>query len=282
MKNKLWYTLNYPEFNNNAFLYHYTSMSNAFKILDTNSFRLSKLSSTNDTSEAKPKIGVTEKAYEEKLSEIYDYFSKLNQKNIELACFCKDSSKNTLLKTIPDNLKYDDYSGRGFALPRMWAQYAENNKGVCFIFNYEKIIESLNRIKPYIIKTGKVKYVKNFSCFSFESNQIDDIYDNITQHDGTLIGIEMLKNSKQFIDYNYFAKSSDWISENEYRILAFNDSNKNLTINNIKTVLEGIVVGENTDDTDIDIIRLLCEKNKLKNNFDIKKISFNYQGCTIL
>ncbi len=282
LKNKAWYTLNYSGFNEKEFLYHYTSMSTAFKILNTDTLRLSKLSRTNDTSEAKPKISVSEKEYEEKMRIIYDYFSQINQNNIELACFCRDTKKKSSSEKISDSLKYDDYSGRGFALPRMWAQYAENNKGVCFIFNKKSILESMDKLSPFIIKSGNVKYVSSFSSFPFEPKKIDNIYSNITKHTGMLVGVDMLRNSNQFIDYNYFSKSSDWVNENEYRILAFNDSKDNLVLDNVHTFLEGVVVGERTDETDIDIIKLLCEKHKLKSTFDVKKISFNSQGCTIL
>ena len=37
------------------------------------------------------------------------------------------------LHTNSEKIKYNDYTGRGFSLPRMWAQYANNNDGVCFV-----------------------------------------------------------------------------------------------------------------------------------------------------
>ncbi len=147
MSNRVWYTLNYPSFNNNEYLYHYTSVSTAFKILYTNQLRFSKLSKTNDTTESKPKISIANDEDAEKMKDIIEFFLKMNQEKMELMCFSRDSTKSKSKNGIPENIMYDDYFGRGFALPRMWAQYAQNNKGVCFVFNKQRLIDSLKKIR---------------------------------------------------------------------------------------------------------------------------------------
>ena len=45
-----------------------------------------------------------------------------------------------------------------FYLPRMWAQYGENHKGVCFIFDKAKLIKKITKElnNHYFIKHGKI------------------------------------------------------------------------------------------------------------------------------
>ena len=54
----IWMTLFETEFDNRAYLYHYTSFESACRILYGDSLKFSSLSRTNDTIEAKPKIQI--------------------------------------------------------------------------------------------------------------------------------------------------------------------------------------------------------------------------------
>lgn len=54
--NKAWFTLYQDDFNRDGYLYHFTSIEKAALILDSKSLKFSKITSTNDTLEAKPKM----------------------------------------------------------------------------------------------------------------------------------------------------------------------------------------------------------------------------------
>ena len=93
---------------------------------------------------------------------------------------------------------------------------------------------------------------------------------------GELAYLKMLEDNEDFLDYNFFVKNQDWQNENEYRVLAFvadKASNERLAIPEILTCLEGIVLGEKTDETNEKIIKLFV--NSLGLEIDVKRITFN-------
>lgn len=152
-KVNLWLTQFDPEFNRNMFLYHYTSFENACKILYDESLRFSSLSRSNDTLESKPKIKAKNINNEQDLKRIFEHFDKINKSQIQLLCFSKDLSIE--INQINPSKIYDDYTGRGFALPRMWAQYGHNNSGVSIIqqLKYHKSFGQITKNDPNYNRT---------------------------------------------------------------------------------------------------------------------------------
>ena len=121
---ELWRTLYENEFNPNAYLYHYTNISSATKILYYQNLKFSKLTKMNDTLEAKPKISQENAKNSDNIADIVQYFQDTNNK-LQLLCMSRDFGNSRT--TVDEITKYSDFSGRAFALPRMWAQYASNN-----------------------------------------------------------------------------------------------------------------------------------------------------------
>ena len=158
----------------NAVLYHYTSLSGFMGIIGDEMIRFSDLRNSNDLRESLNKCG-------------YKY-----------ACFCL-GNKNT-----------------GFDKPRMWAQYGDNNNGVCIGFNLNKLID---------FNKGK-----NFEHFHIKYKQSQEL---------------------KFGDYNTKEslkhKQSDWMQENEYRFIS--NSEDGLYFN--KNCIDSIYAGWNIRNLDL-------------------------------
>lgn len=126
--NKAWFTVFDEEFDSDKYLYHYTEFSKAFKILDGNCLKFSKINRTNDTLESKLKIcfdKTNDNGFDYfQLSNLVQLFHEICSYNLQLLCFSMD--KKCKNNNVDELTKYSDYSGRGFAMPRMWAQYSNN------------------------------------------------------------------------------------------------------------------------------------------------------------
>ena len=274
-KLNLWSTVYERSIQPCEYLYHYTRIDAAYKILVTNSLKFSSLSKSNDTVEKKLRVKVED---EEVKSEILRMIST-NISFIKLLCFSMDHvfEGNIDELGLTEERRYSDYTGRGFALPRMWAQYSNDNNGVCLAFDKTKLLEMF--MKQHFgakILEGEVKYISPYAAdeeISLEMVQYVKNHVEGGRIDEALAVCNILKEFQDFTKNNFLTKTDDWSSENEYRILAYSENS--LYINGINEALSGIVVGENIDETDLSIIRMLSNKKP------IMKIEFCYSGCKL-
>lgn len=270
--NKAWFTLYQDDFNRDGYLYHFTSIEKAALILDSKSLKFSKITSTNDTLEAKPKMSYKNISSNENLKKIFDEINKINRKYIQLLCFSKDNKIEK--KSNSQITSLSDYSGRGFALPRMWAQYAHNNDGVCFVFNKSTLLRTIhNELGANLICENNINYVSQYTPFDFDYEEAFEFLLNTNSEMTKCMRFaDFLKHNLTFTNYNYFCKLDDWENENEFRILAYSD--ENFFINNINTALVGVIIGEHIKPTDEKIVKFFC-----KDVCEVKKIDFSYNGC---
>lgn len=273
----VWSTMHNKDFNNKRYFYHYTSINKAIKILYGDCLKFSKLNNLNDTLEAKPKLSSNLFGDLNKFNDALNYFRNMAINNLQLLCFSQDSNEY-LLEPTDLTTSLTDYSGRGFALPRMWAQYADNN-GVCLIFDREKIKEILGcTLGPMLVLDDSVKYVSNFTDISVNYNEIDnllELHESIGNRDNEYVLFwSFVRSNEEFTKYNYFTKLDDWEREQEYRFLALGSDD--YFINNISKALAGIVVGEKIDNADQSIILSMS-----KSNCEVMKINFSYKGCNL-
>lgn len=275
--NKAWLTLYDNSFKTDDYIYHYTSMEKAVLILYGDSLKFSKINSTNDTLEAKPKMSYQEIIATEQRRKVFKQIQEINNNYIQLLCFSKDNSNidNSIVLDDPStDTKLNDYSGRGFALPRMWAQYSNNNNGVCFIFNKKLIEKQIKKqLNHSLIKSGDVEYVSQYKKLDMDYDSLEELLvDNVIQK--SINYVDYLKNNLAFTNYNYFYKLNDWKNENEYRCIAY--GNNEFYVHNIKSAIIGVIIGEQIEPSDEKILKYfvgdLCE---------IKKISFSYNGCLL-
>lgn len=293
----IWKALYIDEFDTQKYLYHYTSAETAMKILHSNSLLFGKLCNTNDTTESKIRISfdspsrVSDKSYLEKCQAITEYLRE-NKDGFQLLCFSLDTyvtanMRTRYLKKISENEAYYDVYGRGFALPRMWAQYAQNHNGVCFVLNKEKIIEKVDAERSFF-EAGSVHYANIAGTYHIKEKQVDSIYNKIKNAaNGNLPYLAEMKNN-DFLKYNFFEKSADWSNEQEYRIIIYSCTDERQKIPNLADAVEGIVIGERMDSTHKDILRMLFEKLFKSRGISnkeirdrIKQICFNEQICRL-
>lgn len=273
MSNDAFRTFHDSNYLTNNYLYHYSRFETATKIIYYNNLRFSNIYNLNDTTESKPKI----QFYSDNPinAEILERCQEINR-HIKICCFTQD---NTSIKRFnnKNDLYYTDYCGRGFALPRMWAQYASDNKGVCFIFNKDKLETALNNSFK-LIGAEPIKYVERYTCFSFRTRQIKDFKTQVlsrTTTDSVVIE-KFMETYPEYIHINYFTKLSDWRDEHEYRIALLSPHGENLSIDHLTNFLEGIIIGENVDEVEEAIIQKL-----LKRKVPIKKILFQHRSITL-
>lgn len=279
MKNQhfVWLTLFDEQlFNPRKYLYHYTDINKATKIIYNGSLKFSKISNTNDTLESKPRIGD-----DKKYSNCIEQFKELNRNYVQLLCFSMDSivDLKKIKFEVTDKIRYTDFSGRGFALPRMWAQYANNNSGVCLIFDRKLLTDLIeNQLGTNFIVGESIKYISQFDEYPFATQReqiIANLLNDVKNLKSKPITSHFLKTHLEFIKYNYFSKLDDWAAEKEFRFLAY--GKKEYFINNILDSLVGVVIGEKTEDSDLEILKFLVDEYS-----DIKRISFTFNGCKLV
>ncbi len=289
----LWKPLYLDDFSFDKYLYHYTNIEKAIKIIHSNSLLFSPINKTNDTSESKMRLcfqvsnNTTQEEYTEEVTAITNYFNQYSQV-VQLLCFSTDAKinkiqRNKYLASIGEKDKYYDVSGRGFALPRMWAQYAENNEGVCFVFNRAKLLDAVAK-RVALYKCDPVAYKMFFDKYIITENQRKTLYNKVSMMvNGGLTLLDMIQNDKDFLKYNFFEKLNDWENEHEYRIIALIDNKtcpeKRLSINKMSSFLEGIVIGEKMDQAYEETIKMLVKSSK--NNIEVKRINFDSRICKI-
>ncbi|WP_285958930.1 DUF2971 domain-containing protein [Thomasclavelia spiroformis] len=287
----VWQTLFAKGFDDKKYLYHYTNIDKAIKIIHSNSLRFSSISTTNDTSEQKIKIHfpkndtLNEELYNEKVKVISDYLKK-HHPQFHLLCFSTDTKltekeKRSLMEKMSERKLYYDVTGRGFALPRMWAQYASNNEGVCFVINKEKLMKQIMS-KVEVYKYQNVRYKKAFDNYILSKEKIDSLYKKISSNaNGSMTLVNLFQKDDDFVKYNYFEKLDDWKNEQEFRILAYiDDPEYIMSIDDFNTYIEGVVIGEKIDPAYEKVIRKLI--SEICKECSVKKITFENYICRII
>lgn len=102
----VWKTTFAGGFNQSKYLYHYTGIDSAIKIICSDKLLFSPISNTNDTSEAKMKLdfspppNITEEGFRQQTNKIKDYLNKYKQL-VRIMCFSEGHksirSKNEIL-----------------------------------------------------------------------------------------------------------------------------------------------------------------------------------------
>lgn len=191
-------------------LYHYTSAESFFKILEDMTLKPSSMSNLNDLNEGILYRFLSEDSY--KKIQIQDYISRM----CTLLCFTK-------------NYKYNNsIIERGTNHPAMWAHYANNSSGVCFVLDEEEFIKQNKQVLDNIFY------------------KIEDVaYSGYLFLQKDLIRIKESSDCEEFVKKHYkdifFNKHSDWKYEDERRLLMIGNCQK-LTI---KGCIKRIALGHN-------------------------------------
>ncbi|MCK5330953.1 MAG: DUF2971 domain-containing protein [Candidatus Marinimicrobia bacterium] len=250
----------------NDALFHFTSAKVAIEnILFEGSLRFSPYSRMNDPNEYRYQDIYDSWSFGSLLQdngfskasvvEILEHIIRFNSK---VCCFCQSNEK------LP-----------GYYKPRMWAQYSDNNEGVCLVFSKEKLLYYIkNHLKYKYLFSDYVAYKGEIPRSRYMIHQ--NISNSVNYEDDA---ITHLHNNKNNI---YFLKHTDFEQENEFRIILIkeNDDINYLTIP-IKDFIKGIIIGDRFHDSFVDIINHLSGKLKMEaRRFRFHKGKYDLFNCT--
>lgn len=197
----------------NKYVYHYTRAETAIlSILPSGRLRFSPFSDVNDPRESRDWqicLGGDASDHPELIFVLNNEVNAAAKHNARLLCMSRDQEC-----TGPQSTS-EFY--RGFGRPRMWAQYGDNHKGICLVFDRDrldsKIREQLGA--SGITISGPVLY----------SNYARREFDALLVHVKQLKGIDIRKfandHVQRHIEAFFLQKSMDWSQEAEVRWVRF-------------------------------------------------------------
>lgn len=149
----------------------------------------------------------------------------------------------------------EDDSQPACTKPRLWAQYAEAQYGICLVLSLETFINEIENKYPEVtIYHGLVKYDLQEGK---RSSKTELIYDKSRSHDEN---IQAHIYAHQ--DDIFFRKYKDFRDENEYRIVLVNwtdTRNRDIFID-LQGILKGVILGERFPQAYIDLTKSLVYK----------------------
>jgi hypothetical protein len=236
------------------YVYHYTRWERLLDIMATG-FRLGPLARMNDPRESKDWMldlliqGTTlpDETAITAWKEIQDY-----RRKIRVAAFCLDQPYGNL----------DNQGRRGYARPRMWAQYADNHRGVCIVLNRVGLEQAIRRRYPERdgswVRAGRVQYVEtpqeDVMSSSVVLNSVDQARESVQEH--------FYRHAERL----FFTKHVDWRDENEYRWVYY-DADQSQTgedglkapFVDIKAHVAAVVLGADYADAHLPIARMFAQ-----------------------
>jgi hypothetical protein len=212
-------------------LYHYTKFETAAtKILPLMKLRFNPFEKVNDPLE--------------NLLHLTNYEdSILMNENISDFIKARHFQKDWQLMSFSIDKKDDDEVIEGYKLHRMWAQYAENNAGICLEIDYEKFVnENQKIINGYYFKDDIVEY-NNYALRTMPMTLLGKAYNqDVRPPFGNTYDISPKVLNEPGIKNRFFTKNTDWKGEAEYRFIAYSENNEEIFFS-IKTSLEKVYLG---------------------------------------
>jgi hypothetical protein len=237
------------------YIYHYTTLPTALeKILPHGTIRLSPFERTNDPRESKYWIFGMGGLFGE---------GKLNEFALKLSIRLKYSKVLCLTQDDFNTEQRYMYSCKGFARPRMWAQYAENHKGVCLIFDRDELEQSVDKQigTQSIIFKGSVHYT-DIPYGILDVVRLPDNYDSNLE-------IQINNHIQKYNTELYFTKNLDWKDEFEYRIVYLGKDESPMDVD-FQNSLKGLVVGDDFPKVYYHVLDHFRDKY----NFEVRHISW--------
>jgi hypothetical protein len=204
----------------NEKVFHYTTLGTLIgKILPNNTLLLNRFSRSYDPVE---KYRIFTKIKFQKNGNIVPSIDRKTDckvaRNFRFVCFTKDL----------DNQSVQNFHGH--LLPRMWAQYANRNRGVCLVFDKKKLLEKF-----------KQQYPGYFDCdvsYDLDNGHFSEL--EATQ--GLNYKFNQLITDNKLKEKLFFGKISDYEYEREWRVL-IHDDNQDQTFLRFEDSLIAIVFG---------------------------------------
>ncbi|WP_084738108.1 DUF2971 domain-containing protein [Cystobacter ferrugineus] len=239
-----------------AFLFHYTKSETAIRhILPNQTLRLSTYAGTNDPRESKDwaftLVSPEGIAPPGEAIHVSKSLSQALKHHSRLACFCSDGLEPA------QNQSNKLYDTNGWTRARMWAQYADNHRGVVLVFDRRRLIENARKSLhgKGTLFFGNVLYAEQGHSAEMLPFTVDYLQwrassakDFAEQH------------LKQHRDWLFFTKHIDWAQEHECRLVLHGASNTHEYIS-IKDALVEVCVGDAISDNDFTELRLEASKS---------------------
>jgi hypothetical protein len=268
------------------YLCHYTNEKKAKLIIENMTLRFGKIFESNDPIEIKDFTNFSRtKEIDDFIKCIKNELKSYLDNILQLLCFSKGEINNIDEHGFETGMENDIINGANiqtfmkrppYYLPRMWAQYGNNHKGVCLIFNKNNLIKQVkNQTKSsYHLKYKEIIY-KDIVKYLLSEQALSKLriylrmYPDKLEEPISIVQEVLHKNN----ELDYFVKDMDWKDEREYRFLLWNKIKNNNYDNKIiyvdKESLIGVVFGLYNNSSDL--IKLSSEqkiKNLLKLEYD--------------
>jgi len=232
--------VNLEDYNNEKYVAHYTTLNTVVEhIVPTNKLKISSSIHTNDPYENTfDWIESYSLGHNLVFNEQLDTLNLLRQKIYNLIkIFCTTSYDKSSTHS-------NDFSNHIYGKPRMWAQYGDNHKGVCLIFDKNELQEQFETIDRIALFAKHIEYFDDLSIINntidIDSSQLEILLRNPDRI------FDILNNNHQLY-HKFFRKHLDWKSENEYRWLLFSRTPNELYLDFYKS-LKAIVFGSKVPD----------------------------------
>lgn len=156
---------------------------------------------------------------------LFGDFSRMNDISESCREVYNELAEDELIKYHSLSFTIDKKDKRAFEIDSLWGYYAEKGNGVCLAFDKQKIIKEFNNINSFH-RRGRIHYLRYFT---------NAIFLNAKKKN------EVVKEIEAKYEDIFFTKSSDWIKEDEYRLLAKNENSSPLYLN-IKDALVAVIL----------------------------------------
>lgn len=194
-------------------VYHYTSAKTAIEhILKDSKLRMSQFGETNDPFESLVKsISSSIPRSDFPVATLAECES-----NFQLICARTKvvSFSQDIASTGEEVTSGEKILNKGYAFSRMWAQYGDKNRGVCFGFDKEAIYSAAKKSLLVEQKVDGEAVIYSNEMHRFFNHSCVHQSETLNLKGGKEIAEEMIKNKHIF-----FRKYADWRDENEYRII---------------------------------------------------------------
>lgn len=212
-------------------LYHYTKLKTGVtKIFPFKELRFSSFEKVNDPLENL--LHLTN--YEDSI-----YINDNSSDFLKALHFQKDWQ---VLSFSVDKKDCDEVT-EGYKLHRMWAQYSENNAGICLEVDYDKFVtENQKIIKGYYFKDDIVEY-NNYALRAMPMTLLGKKHNpDVRPPFSNTYDVSPKALNESEIKNRFFTKNTDWQGEAEYRFITYSENNDELFFS-IKNSLEKVYLG---------------------------------------
>lgn len=238
------------------YVYHYTKRETALEwILPSMKLRLCPFESVNDPRESKIWFFEIYKGIGQNISLHHmdlGYEASALAKSTTLLLCCSADDPDL------DPKERDYWFRRGFGYPRMWEQYADNHKGVCFVLDRELLHEAIRaEVGDEGLYHGRVTYGNILGAIQGSPDLAYPFCLQYSDIEKSGLAAVVDDHVHRFHREIFFRKHLNWRDECEYRWV-FRGRAKELRYIAIEEALRAVIVGIDCSEVYLPSFRELC------------------------